>query len=948
MYYCNSNHLILKFFNFLCWITLVFLFSFTSWSQELPPIKNYPPLEYVAENQNWAISQSDNKYIYVANNSGLLEFNGAKWKLYPSPNNTILRSVNVINNKIYTGCYMEFGYWERNEFGVLTYNSLLDKLRVPLIEDEQIWNILSVDSWILFQSLNRIYIYNTINESFRVINSNTDITKVFKAGKGIYFQKLNDGVYKIENGEAFLISDNAILKNDNLINIFLVDKKLLLQTQRSGFYFLENQVLSKWNISANKELSSQSVYSSLMLKNGSFILGTISNGIYQISKNGDLILNINQNKGILNNTILSMFEDSEENLWLGLDNGISVINFNSPYNFYNDASGLVGTVYASAIFENRLYLGTNHGLFYKKYNSNDNFKFIKGTNGQVWCLKVIDNNLFCGHNEGTYLVKENKADLISNVRGTWDIKTIENEKNLLIQGNYNGLNILEKISGSWKFRNKIEGFANSSRFFEFESPSTIFVNHEYKGVFKLTINSAYTKVTDYTIEKSCPKGLKSSLSTYHNELLYTFKNGIYVYKQKQQKFVKDSILTNSLFNEEEFISGKLIEDKKNNTLWGFTLNNIIYFSEGHFNKAPKVTKIPLPASLRQDVIGYENILNIQNNNYLLGTSQGYILIDIDKLADQKFEVSINEIEKSFLNQTKSKISLKGATTLPYIENNLFFNFSVPEFDKFTEVNYQYRLKGLYNNWSNWSTSSEVSFKNLPFGSYNFNVRAKIGNKISQNTASFPFIIKRPWYLSNYAIALYILIFFTILYIIHSVNRFYYKKQQQKVIDDNKKMFEIKQLESEQKLMKLRNKQLNQEIESKNRELTISTMSIIKKNEILNQIKRELLENQNKIKGNNKVIKSIDKNINNKEDWEFLEAAFNNADKDFLKKIKSIHPNLTPNDLRFCAYLRLNLSSKEIAPLLNISVRSVEIKRYRLRKKMQLSHEKSLVAYILSI
>ena len=79
----------------------------------------------------------------------------------------------------------------------------------------------------------------------------------------------------------------------------------------------------------------------------------------------------------------------------------------------------------------------------------------------------------------------------------------------------------------------------------------------------------------------------------------------------------------------------------------------------------------------------------------------------------------------------------------------------------------------------------------------------------------------------------------------------------------------------------------------------------------------------------------------------FKEAFDNADNDFLKKVKQAHSSLTPNDLRLCAYLRLNLSSKEIAPLLNISVRSVEIKRYRLRKKMDLSHEQGLVEYILA-
>ena len=97
-----------------------------------------------------------------------------------------------------------------------------------------------------------------------------------------------------------------------------------------------------------------------------------------------------------------------------------------------------------------------------------------------------------------------------------------------------------------------------------------------------------------------------------------------------------------------------------------------------------------------------------------------------------------------------------------------------------------------------------------------------------------------------------------------------------------------------------------------------------------------------------MVKVIDENLSNTRDWEFFKEAFNNADQEFLNKIKTKHPNLTPNDLKFCAFLRLNLSSKEIAPLLNISVRSVEIKRYRLRKKLELQHENNLIDYILEI
>ena len=195
--------------------------------------------------------------------------------------------------------------------------------------------------------------------------------------------------------------------------------------------------------------------------------------------------------------------------------------------------------------------------------------------------------------------------------------------------------------------------------------------------------------------------------------------------------------------------------------------------------------------------------------------------------------------------------------------------------------------------------------------------------------------------------IYLLLMSGFILLIHLNYKRHYKTKQQKIIDQNQREFKLTSLENEQEIMRLKNERLQHEVESKNRELTISTMSIINKNEILNSIKKELIA-QNSADSCKHVVKTIDKNINNKKDWEFIEEAFNNADKNFLKKIKKTHPELTPNDLRFCAYLRLNLSSKEIAPLLNISVRSVEIKRYRLRKKLNLLHEKSLIEYILEV
>ena len=165
----------------------LFIFSFfisiSCLAQEFPPIAKYESNVYGAGNQNWMISQDTNQFLFFANNEGLLEFNGSAWTLYPSPNETIIRSVNCIDDKIYTGSYMDFGYWNRKKDGQLVYNSLCKELKVKLLYDEQFWNILPYDNWILFQSLQRIYAYNIKTKQFSVIQPKEAIIRAFKTSK---------------------------------------------------------------------------------------------------------------------------------------------------------------------------------------------------------------------------------------------------------------------------------------------------------------------------------------------------------------------------------------------------------------------------------------------------------------------------------------------------------------------------------------------------------------------------------------------------------------------------------------------------------------------------------------------------------------------------------------------------------------------------------------------
>ncbi|MEO9889329.1 triple tyrosine motif-containing protein, partial [Nonlabens ulvanivorans] len=303
--------------------------------------------------------------------------------------------------------------------------------------------------------------------------------------------------------------------------------------------------------------------------------------------------------------------------------------------------------------------------------------------------------------------------------------------------------------------------------------------------------------------------------------------------------------------------------------------------------------------------------------------------------------------KSFKDGEFILFGLTDIPTIPYKDNFLQIHYSSPSYNSLNTVLYQYRVLELNESWSEWVENTSIELKNLSYGDYNFEVRSRINETLSTNTETYSFTIARPYYLTNTAIAIYILLLIALIILLNGFYIWYFKRQKERALLKQQKELELRNLTNEKNLIELRNAKLRGDIEHRNKELAISTMAMIKKNETLNELKEEL-NNLPKTVESKSLKKMLDKNLNSKQDWLTFEEAFNNADKDFFKKIKELHPSLTSGDLRLCVYLRLNLSSKEIAPLLNISPRSVEIKRYRLRKKLDLSREDSLTSYIVEI
>lgn len=910
--------------------------------QELPPVRSFDPESCGAGSQNWGISQGKNGFIYLANNEGLLEFDGFEWGLYPSPNESIFRSVKAHDGRIYTGSYMDFGYWMPDPTGRLVYHSLAQSLQVSLLPDEHFWNIILHENRLVFQSLNQLFLYDPETDAIEVISPDNGIFKIFASRKGLYFTDQRQHLFQLSAGAVTsAIADPA--GDLSITLLWEMPDEVLVQSATEGCFVLENgKLMPSARFSFLKGLR---LYSSTKLKDGGMAFGTVASGVYIADANGELRYHLDQGHGLSNNTILSVFEDEQQNLWIGTDNGVSCVNLASPFRKSIDNSGQLGTVYTSAVHGNDLYLGSNQGLFVKRLHSDDPPVLVPGTRGQVWSLFRHQGSLLCGHDRGTFQVDNRRVRPLFTDSGTWTFYPVPDRPDLLLQGNYYGLSILESRGGKWSLRNRVEGFDYSARFVVSLKKGEVYISHEYRGVYGLQLDADYRRVEVEKLYSEPAKGKNAGLMGFQDSIFYYSREGMFTLRDFESGFSPSETLNENL-KPEDYVSGKMTQEDQQ--LWFFTREGIDRFQRSALSSELTLKSIPVAADLVNAKSGYENISHIAGDTFLLGVADGYLLLAASSIPPHEHQVLLKQAKAISPSGPPIDLPLAAGGEIPAAAHNLRFRLSVPTYGKYFTPRFQHRLLGLNDDWSDWQNKNTLDYPELAPGGYTLEVRSLLGQNASEDVLRYEFQILRPWYTSWLAIVLYLLGGGILIYFFHRAYTRYYRKKAKVQHEETERRIAAQQREAKLAMSQLSNQKLQQDIESKNREMASVTMSLGKKNELLQQIKAKLLARQEPGINIKEVIGIIDRNIDEAETWSLFKEAFENADRDFFKKAKKLHPELTPNDLKLCAYLRLNLSSKEIAPLLNISPKSVEVKRYRLRKKMKLEHEAGLADYILGL
>jgi DNA-binding CsgD family transcriptional regulator/ligand-binding sensor domain-containing protein len=872
----------------------------------MPPLKNYNPADYLNKGKIWDIRSSPSGMVYLAADKGLLEFDGRSWKAFKGSAG-FTRSVLVLHDSlIYTGSDLDFGVWKRNRYQSLEYTSLYPYQKEVSDLNEEFWDTHSLGDDVVFVSSRNIYVYD--GKQITKIAAPSGFTGSFLLGDTLYLMDQRYGLYAFSGNSLNQVSVLPGDKPLSLVGIYPDDDGLVVVTKDQGLFRVSQDGLKVLQTELTTTLRSAKVFSFERVGDSLLAFGTVLKGLYVSDLNGNILHQVNKHKGLPNNTVLCMHHSPSGKLWIGMDYGLSILDLAGRYSFFFDHRGDYGTAYTPMLKEGIFYMGTNQGLYQVPWEAMDNsreytgFSILGGTEGQVWSLQEIGGEIFVGHDRGLFILKNDRMEWLIRSGGIWN--TIQ-YRDYLLAGGYNGVYIFSKIRGRWEYQRKMELILGSCNQLIEGKDGALWIRIPNFGVIRAQLDSNLRPADRQIFQEADFTGSDPYLLRDQNGMHLITSQFQYTYDAKQGRFVQSERSS----DEKEFAPA------------GITLFN--------------GQSVQLSTEYRfHPVFNGFALERLRHNGQPVPAGAGVVFRSLEA------------------HSTNESRMLYPGVSIPFRLNNVEVEFLMPNRE---EALYQYRLDD-DGEWSLWSASTTFRFYNLRYGSHIILVRSRIGEWTSE-ISEVQFRIEAPWYQSWFAIGAYVLFLLIAAYLVVRVRRRFRLQQQRSIMAREKAKVREQEEEYrrkieglEQERLRISHDQLKQQLRAKTIELATKAKDNEDKNRLLLALKEKCeIAQRNPATSQirwSEMQRMLDSYLKI-EDHTF-EIQMDELHQEFFRKLRERFPGLSNKDLRFCAYLKIGLSSKEIADILNIQPSSAFINRSRLRKKLNLNHDEDLHEFLNAI
>lgn len=925
----------------LCWSVV----SMAAWT---PIIHNHPSKSYGAGTQNWAIAEHQNGWMYVANNYGLLEYDGSHWALYGINNSTALRSITIgEKGDIYVGGTDEFGVFSANEMGSLQYTNLSPYIPERYQHFGEVWQLQVANGLLYVQTRHYIFICGEKGE-IEVLDPGAIIYKSIFWEGNLYVATGRD-LY-VQSGNRLHALRGAEILHGKVVCSLVPYKNqgLLIGTEFHGLYLYDGKSVRPFQTDADMYIKEHQLYT-IAINEKYIALGTVQGGVVLTNLEGENTIYITRDNGLQNNTILSLSFDQQNKLWMGLDNGIDVIGTGTMIYRHNDKHVNYGSGYASLVHKGKLYLGSNQGL-YALSDRNASPLLVEGSQGQVWNIREVAGELLCCHHRGLFVVRDGKMEALDCNDGVWDIQELNDS--IAIVGSYAGFYCLHLKKKPWRLE-PLRGHAETALHYALDQKGHIW-SLSSEGVYRHTIDWTRNTLESECIIQQTAAARYYSIAHYGTQTLITSEDYCGVITE-DGKLVADNEIAKKLAGVHRY---REIEMDADSNLW-YIHDNTICVRQYNSSRQSYGEEEVIVSANSFFIDGFYSISRCGDNGMIVGSVDGfYLMRPTARVSSPKENIYVRKISlladpsvslygESYDGEKETEVRIPPHERALRIE--LSGNNTIARHTQFRT-----RLHPLEENFTSWQQMAYRDLSNLPTGGkYRLDIEMQSTHEGNIVSRSLPIYLEYPWYLTWWAKGIYALLLISILnYIGWRIYRSVQKSKRRLTEQKNEEIYQQKL-----RILQLENEQAQQDLRNKSQELSNILLSEANRKEWNEQVLMEIRRiveciNEDKIaeaKGKiqhlqHRLARNGEKNIN----WKRFEENFDIVNNQLITRLMSLYPWMSKQERRLCVYIHMGLTTKEMAPLMNVSVRGIEMMRYRLRSKMQIDSNISLKQYFSEI
>jgi signal transduction histidine kinase/DNA-binding response OmpR family regulator len=790
-------------------------------------LENYNPKIKCLSPQNWCVVQNERGVIYVGNNNTLLEFEGVDWRAITVPNLSVRSMAFDEKGTLYIGGNNEIGFFTSDSNGVLTYTSLKDRLKDNQKKFSWVWKTHSTKGGVYFHTYKYLLRWSPGQKKIKVWKPDTRLLGSYVCGEKLFvrqekiglMQMVNDSLRLLPGGEAFAFKGIYMMAQYDT-----GAKKLLIGTRSNGFYIYNGKTFESFPTMGDDYLKEKELSYGINLKcsPGEFALATKRGGLVIIDSNGNLKRIFDKTSGLQDDNVWYVFEDSQGNLWLALEKGISKIEYASPFSFYDDRSNLPGLVLSVVKHNNLLYVGTSRGLYF--LTSANKFSPVPGIASYCLSLLSIGNSLLAAASNGVFLV-ENKNNAPRQILNTYSyvLHWSQKDTNRVWVGTNQGLFSLYIKANQWAKEHQFKNITQEIKTIVEDKKGNLWLGTTAAGVLKVDfpgdgkitnpLVTPYLSLVNRSPVQEELTGGEINVFMAAEHVIFSTAKGIYRFSEKDKVFIPDFTLGDRFAGGSRSVFR--ISQGQDNHIW-FHSDNVNFQAvpgDKGFNVLENSPLLRLP-------IDQTNAIYPDPGGDMVwfACNKGLTCYDIRIKKDtrQDFSTLIQEVEVNgtplFYDAENSQYKPRkdGQNSIPVIafkDRNLSFRFAAPFFEDESRTRYHCFLEGYDKNWSDWILETRKDYFKIDPGLKTFRVQAiNVYGNLSRESV-FKFMLLTPWYRTWWAFLSYVFVFLVLTYLIvkwrRSVKLEQEKQKLEKIVKERTKEINEKNTQLETQTLQLK-------------------------------------------------------------------------------------------------------------------------------------------------